>query len=143
MKRYFFYAVLALAAFSLLAPAVVQAQIHNRLIGKVPFDFNVGKTSMPAGVYTIKPESNSILHIWNHESGKSVLVLTNSGETCDSLDRTEGHLIFTKYGDQYFLSQVANPNLGVKLNLPKSRAEKEAANQAAKPNATAVALKTH
>ena len=86
-----------------------QAQsLGNRIRITIPFDFNVGNNKLPAGEYLVgraQPSSgDTVLLISNVNHPESVLPLTNSTQSLDPKD--ENTLVFHRYGDQYFLSQV-------------------------------------
>jgi len=81
-------------AGSLFAQQSVQATI--------PFDFHVGNSEvMPSGTYRIAPCSTNVVVVRNCNSGIAVLQVTQPGENKD-----QGKLLFHKYGDKYFLSEV-------------------------------------
>jgi hypothetical protein len=89
----------------------------------VPFDFTVGQTQMPAGTYEISPLSHSAIVIRGNKTAKSVLSLFNSEEP-KRADNT-AKLVFHKYGDRYFLSQVFRGYGGAVMQLPTSKLEEE------------------
>src|SRR5262245_56369669 len=84
-----------------------QAQSRNKqqLNVNVPFAFNAGNESLPAGDY--------IVSIANPSSDRSVLQITGSGktvmmQTTDVIGSSTENatLTFRRYGDQYFLARV-------------------------------------
>ena len=87
----------------------------------VPFPFMVGKTEVPAGTYTIDSISHSAIAIRGTATG-GVLTLVNHGP--ESNDGTP-KLVFNKYGDKYFLSQVSPGSGKSVMQLPASKLEKE------------------
>lgn len=91
--------------FVLLAIASAQAQTPSRTEVNIPFDFSAGKASLKAGVYTVKRARGNALIIRSSD-GKSTALL-NAPLTLGSRDSKSGQrLVFNKYGDQYFLSQI-------------------------------------
>ena len=95
----------------------------------IPFAFSVNNQVLPAGSYEIVENDNTtLLTIRNGESRKSTIFGVNAAQE----RRVPGtaKLTFTKYGDQYFLSQVWTRDAG--KDVRKSRSEREAARQASK-----------
>ena len=113
-------AILALA----LTISVPTISAQTIVKANVPFAFTVGQTEMPAGNYVISSVSESAIAIRDRNKGASVISLYRS-EQPTSKDRT-AKLVFHKYGDKYFLSQVARGSGGNVLQLPTSNREKEA-----------------
>jgi len=115
----------------LLATASAYAQtIH--LKADIPFNFVVGKTTLPSGEYTIRfLNMNQVLSIGG--SGQnSIMFLAN---TCNSpWPSAQTKLVFARYGDRYFLSQVWIEGNSTGRQLPKSRGEMRVAeNETATP----------
>jgi hypothetical protein len=121
----------------------IHAQSSNRQTANIPFSFNVEGNSFPAGLYSVtrlNPQSDkAVLAIKSADGSVSKVVLTQpvrSGHPQES-----ARLVFSRYGDQYFLSQVWTPADSTGLELPKSRAEKTLArNIKDTPERTTVAL---
>jgi hypothetical protein len=84
------------------------AQIgDSKVEAVVPFQFVVGKTTLPAGKYEITDtgESNpSLVEIRSLDGHLAVLTTTRT-VTTDSTP-TKSALVFNKYGDSYFLHQI-------------------------------------
>ncbi len=97
--------VAILGVFLGLAAAGVQAQTPSRVEVNIPFGFSAGKTTLRAGVYSIDRMSGNLLRLRTTD-GKSAVIL-NVPVTHSSTDSAAGErLVFNKYGDQYFLSQI-------------------------------------
>ena len=125
----------------LAAAFAAQAQTTRPLVVNVPFDFVVGKKTLPAGRYTVKR------FISNND--KLLLVQSADGRTVQSIQTSEieasaaadvAQLKFHRYGDKYFLFQIWTPGTQVGRELPKSQLEeitiRELAHGAAQPDAT-------
>jgi len=85
----------------------VSAQGTTALKANIPFEFSIGKTTLPAGEYTITlPETGSASSISVREnSGRGFArVLTNSIQT-GKADQPNG-IIFIRSGSRYYLYQV-------------------------------------
>ena len=100
MKRIAAIALLAIANFAMAGTSFAQSK---GVQADVPFDFTVGNQLLPAGAYTIKTESAGLIAIKNN--GKPIAVFTlvdRDGAKAPN----GGKLMFHKYGDQYFLSEI-------------------------------------
>src|SRR5258706_6745574 len=98
-----------LVCCSLLALAAawtLPAQITSPVVkAKVPFEFTVMGRTMPAGDYVVNHTFNSanvILKCQEHRV--SVIVPTDALQS--GAPHQQAKLIFHRYGDQYFLSEV-------------------------------------
>jgi hypothetical protein len=73
-------------------------------VAKIPFDFQVNQTSLPAGTYTVIMDSNIVtIRLRNETTGKSILVMAPGRE---DWSKPESRLSFHHYGDHYFLSGI-------------------------------------
>ncbi len=86
----------------------VNAQ-SGRIVGRVdiPFDFTVNNRTLSAGRYLVETASSNgmdILRVRSATNASSVIFLTHSVQSSTAPDT--GKLIFNRYGNQYFLSQV-------------------------------------
>ncbi len=116
---------LAVAGLFLAGPLFAQQGVQ----AKVPFSFYVGNSQlMPSGTYRITPCSESAVVVRNCNDGVSVLHLTRSGGT---ETKEQGKLIFHKYGDKYFLSEVQGPSFSTGMVLPVAKSEKKARDEMA------------
>ncbi len=101
--------VLSALAFAsllvILASSSAQAQIPTKLVVSVPFDFTVGKTTLKAGTYSIKKFNGSALLIKNGHATTAVLVSAPLAIASEGARASE-RLVFNRYGDNYFLTQV-------------------------------------
>ena len=89
----------------LLVAACANAQSVN-VKADVPFDFMVGKSTLPAGEYSIQSISTGASSVLAIRGGKTnqMLASANNAETLNP--SANSRLVFHKYGDQYFLSQI-------------------------------------
>src|SRR5215207_2752736 len=105
MKHQIYRVVAIFTIFLGLAVASVQAQAPSRVEVNIPFEFSAGKTTLKPGVYSIKRMSGNLLRLRNTD-GESAVIL-NAPVSLSSTDSEAGErLVFNKYGDQYFLSQI-------------------------------------
>ncbi|HEX6647907.1 MAG TPA: hypothetical protein VF075_00160 [Pyrinomonadaceae bacterium] len=107
------------------AAASAQAQsFSDHARAKIPFDFVVGDTKLPAGEYFIgnlQTTSDIILAISGRNGVANTLTIpVQIGTPTDT-----AKLMFHRYGDQYFLFQAWQVGTRTGRALPKSRAERD------------------
>ena len=107
------------------------AQAQELVAVNIPFDFVAGNTQLPAGEYTVKVSAptHTIILISRKDSATSAFLVTNAAVSAEP--QSESKLVFNRYGDHYFLSQVWTAGSSRGRQLRKSGREKEMA-QAAK-----------
>ena len=111
-----------LGLFLTLGVLGAAAQGKKSLILNTPFSFMVEQQRMPAGTYQILVE-HGWLQIRGADREKAVVVLTLpvSGKTPEGI----GQVVFNRYGNRYFLSQVWLPEMETGRQALESREEKE------------------
>jgi hypothetical protein len=112
---------LVLAAGSALAQTI-------SMRADIPFKFVINKQALPAGQYSIRTlpgSSGRTLMIRSDDSKAATMVNSNSVLSLKRPDQTK--LVFRRYGDRYFLSQVWVAGEGWGHQLPKSGRETEVA----------------
>ena len=117
MKRNFF----GILTMALLISVPLSAQTIARVT--VPFDFTVGQTQMSAGTYEINPLAHDAIVVRDTKEAKSALSVVRSERSRNGDSGTK--LVFNRYGDKYFLSQVLCGFGGGVRRLPTSKLEKE------------------
>jgi len=100
------YRLIALVVVSFgLAVAGVRAQAPSKVEVNIPFEFSAGKTTLKAGVYTVKRLSATNVTL-RSEDGQSSVIL-NAPVSLNSNDpNAVERLVFSKRDGQYFLSQI-------------------------------------
>ena len=104
MKRFLNIPLIIIVFAGVLA---INAQAQTKVIATIPFAFNVGKTTLPAGRYTItvlNPSSDrKILQIRSMNGRSSAVILTTGiiGNTSE-----KAKLVFERYGDRYVFAQA-------------------------------------
>jgi hypothetical protein len=115
------------AALLLSTIFVGQCYAQNPMKANVPFAFSVGSEALPAGQYQILrafPGNASAQVIRRTDRSAGVVVLTLSADRKSEESKCE--LIFHRYGDEYFLSQIwTGQRLGQEIR--ESDREKELA----------------
>ena len=106
------------------------AQAQEPVAVNIPFDFVAGNTQLPAGEYMVKVTgpTNTLILIARNDSTASAFMNTNAA--VKSEPQSESKLVFNRYGDRYFLSQVWEQGYSQGRQLLKSAREKEIAQTA-------------
>ena len=119
MKK-FFSVVAAGCLLSLLVVGSARAQLPGTSIRvQIPFDFTVRGRTLPAGEYEVRrinDEPIGLLIRNMHDKHEDVVFETEP--KIDRLITNRDELIFTRYGDDYFLSEVvtAGEQTGEEIN---------------------------
>jgi hypothetical protein len=120
-----------LAAMMIIAASVsANAQSLNyRLTANIPFDFSVGGQKLPAGKYWINRAQPSngdlVIQIRSMDGHSNATRLTIPKSGFDPVQTSA--LVFNRYGDEYFLSEIWVAGGVTGRELTKSRAERELA----------------
>jgi hypothetical protein len=117
-------ATAALFVASLFTTAGVWAQAVK---ATVPWGFTINDSYVPAGTYTISsmPTDRLILEVSNRDHKVDILSMALNGSRIGR----DNVLVFHKYGDQYFLTEIRSTAASMELNFPTSKAEKRARTQ--------------
>ena len=108
---------------ALLAVATAFAQDLTK--ATIPFDFTVGRTNMTAGAYTVRSIVPGTIQLVRDDHKASVIALTNGVQARKT--PAGSSLVFTRYGNSYFLSRVWTAGSSTGRELPKSKLEIEVA----------------
>jgi len=111
-----------------VVPASGAGRLDHKIQADIPFDFMVGDETFPAGTYTFTQPTitTGVLRIRSLDGHESVLVITQSvQESLTPSDETK--LVFTRYGDLYFLAQAWIVGEIEGRKFLKSRTESEVA----------------
>jgi frataxin-like iron-binding protein CyaY len=115
-----------LGVFGLLLVAACASAQSLKVTANVPFNFVVDKATLPAGAYSIDAISSAAsktLLIQNRDARIQMVTLPNNVERLDASNTT--CLVFHRYGDRYFLSQiwVAGDKSGREFKMTRHEAE--------------------
>jgi hypothetical protein len=115
-----------LFVFSIIVAAQA-AQAQEPMLANIPFAFVAGNVTLPAGEYRVeKLDGNSaVLLIHCSDPTASVMVMTHAAEAKKL--QTQSILVFNRYDNRYFLSQVWKAGSIRGRQLSKSPREKELA----------------
>jgi hypothetical protein len=119
----------SLFALSLIVAAQV-AQAQESMAVNIPFAFVAGDATLPAGEYRVQTlnTNSAVILIRCSDKGPSAMVLSQAAQAKDT--QTQSKLVFQRYGNRYFLSQVWKAGSISGRQLRKSHAEKEIAQSA-------------
>jgi hypothetical protein len=124
MKNLAFRIAAILGIFLGLTVAGVQAQTPSRVEVNIPFEFSAGKTTLKAGVYTVKRMSGNLITLRNVADKSSVILNAPVNLSSTNIDSKE-RLVFNKSGDRYFLAQIwLTVDTGRELLREKKTAER-------------------
>ncbi len=124
MKNRIVLSVLAASLLVVLSAALAHAGSTARMNATIPFAFTVGSVSFPSGDYTISETSMAgILLIQNRRENIANYVSTFAGRSSGQYGGWR--IMFNRYGDQYFLSQVSYGIEGDSRKLSLSQLEKD------------------
>lgn len=140
------YTIIALIVLTGSMAVAAQAQTGGRtqLRASIPFQFNVGDKTMPAGEYTISqvnPSSDkAVLQLRAKDGSRTVMIPVNNviGGRSES-----ARLVFNRYGSQYFFAQAWTTGDLTGWQAPKSKSERSASQELAdmKPASATIALR--
>jgi len=95
-----------LAAFFGLAALAAGSRAQDKIVVNISHEFVVGKTTLPAGKYTINRTNDfntAELEIFSYENHIGVLVLSS---IMSPTNEFKPAVTFTQIGDQQFLSKI-------------------------------------
>jgi hypothetical protein len=124
MKRQLKTMAVILGLVVVAGAGVAQAQIIGRLKSDIPFSFYVRNRLMPAGAYTIDElnPGSGLMEIRSDDGKSAAMFLTVEKQEKDT--RTPSELIFHKYGDRVFLSEIVEQGEMDGAEVVKSKMEK-------------------
>lgn len=140
MRKQLFGTLATLSLLLTLTIVSVQAQSRNRITAHVPFAFQIGDKTLPAGDYSVKRLSQNALLVESADGEQSAVAQSpRSVESNVNAKPSTEKLVFRQYGDQYFLAQVwmTRSNTGRAINMTdaerKAAGELKLAQNGAKP----------
>ena len=115
-------AIALIVAASFVTAGSAMAQDH-RAQATVPFNFSVNGNWVPAGTYVLGSESTTpnVITITDREKNVHLMALMLQDS---SSSRPANKLVFHRYGNQYFLSEIRCDSASMNVHLSTSKAEK-------------------
>lgn len=116
-------ALVAAVAIVLTQPTLKAQTPERPVSANIPFAFQVGSYHYGAGKYLVRMQTDHVMAV-RGTSGPGCMLLVNR----DSAKRpsAKSMLVFHRYGNQYFLSELHIGGSQEFLKAPKSRAERVA-----------------
>ena len=134
MKTVFMILVSCLAlTLSVVAPA--RAQLPGTEIRvNIPFAFTVRGKLLPAGNYEIRrvTDAPDTLELYNRPGHQTVVFETEPVQS--KMLNQKGELVFHRYGNDYFLSEIWTSSESIGRELRPSHAERRLEREMAKAN---------
>jgi hypothetical protein len=122
-------AVMTIVAASVSANA---QSLNYRLTANIPFDFSVAGKKLPAGKYWInraqQSNGDTVVQIRSTDGHSNLTRLTMPVLAYNPVEKST--LVFHRYGDEYFLSEIWPAGGLTGRELPTSPAEREVARKA-------------
>ncbi|MBL8191027.1 MAG: hypothetical protein JNK38_23615 [Acidobacteria bacterium] len=119
--------IVATISFLFVMSAISAYAQTPALKANIPFDFQINGKVMKAGEYTISepvsPKGLVIIRGGQKASSASSLFYTVDENVAD-----QTKLVFRRYGDQYFLTQMTIKGMARNRELPTTKAERELIN---------------
>ena len=142
-QAYTMIALLVLVG-SMAVAAQAQTSGRTQLIANIPFQFNAGNKTLPAGEYSVRqinPDSDhSVLLLSSRDGNASAMIQVDSviGKAQET-----AKLIFHRYGNKYFFAQAWIDGDNTGMQAPRSKAERAAESELAglQPKTATVALR--
>jgi hypothetical protein len=136
-KFTFFVAMIVLLTTALNAQMAIRQPLFRV---DVPFAFAVGNTQLPAGHYQVYHPGDPYFVVIEKDDGKArAMVYVHPSATDPS--EASAKLVFNKYGNQHFLSQVWSENDPQVHHCFMGKMEREVMAHASKPQTVVVAAK--
>ena len=119
------YRIVAILGIFLAFAVTGYAQAPSKVEVNIPFEFSAGKTTLPAGIYSIKRMSGNNVTLRSKDGHSSVILNAPVTDTSSDPNAVE-RIVFEKYGDQYALSQIwLTANTGREIWIDKKGAKSE------------------
>ena len=127
--------ILGVATLVGLAGVSAASAQSSNMTATVPFQFTIGKTSIPRDVYEVSRAGGRGDTLLFRSARRAFFVV---GHRTEPTDRNEApQLVFHRYGEQYFLRGVRFMG-SLDMNVPETREERQAAERLADGRAPAV-----
>jgi hypothetical protein len=135
MKKTAYTMIAMLVLIGSMALAAQAQTVGRRMIANIPFQFNVGDKTMPAGEYTvtqINPSSDrAVLQLRSKDGSSAAMIQMNSviGKAGE-----RARLVFNCYGNQHYFAQAWTSAEASGLEALKSKTERATQNELAALN---------
>jgi hypothetical protein len=142
MKNYIASITAAAALVIFIFGIDCMAQSSNRVIATIPFEFNVGNETLPAGQYEFKNltrqayPGNLVVRSMDAADGRSVVIPALPNPATKAGDSVG--LVFHRYGSSYFLSRIDLRASDLAVRFGRTSAERQLAREFQRPVAVLI-----
>ncbi len=133
MKTRSLVRLLACAALLTLGVTFASAQMR----ANIPFDFMAAGSNLVAGDYTLETtgDTDQVLQMCNLQQHRCAFMIAS--QVASKARNDPGKLVFNRYGDRYFLSEIWSRSLV--RTLPQDRRERQLAKSGTEPEGAVIA----
>jgi hypothetical protein len=138
MKQKAFRTMIGLSLFVILAATSAYAQAGGPQHANVSFNFIIGSQTLPAGRYIIERINRQTIQetiLLRTTDGRAIMMVRTMPVQTKSRQE-QARLIFHRYGQRHFLSQLVTSGDDFGLKLPKSRLERKLERELVQSNQT-------
>jgi hypothetical protein len=123
-----------------LAGAIAVNAADKTITANVPFNFYMGSTVMPQGAYRVEEFSHgAVVALRTSHASMAITTFGVSGKS----ESEPARLVFRRYGETYFLTQIWAADGSIGRALPRSAREKELAQNGSAPTLAVIQLAVH
>ena len=125
MKKTAYTMIALLGLLGSMAVAANAQSNGRRLVATIPFQFNVGDKTLPAGEYTVaqtNPSSDRAVLQLRSKDGRSSAMIQMNNAIGKASERAR--LVFNRYGNQHYFAAAWIDGDTSGLQAPKSHAER-------------------
>jgi len=148
MRKKVFIALLTCSLLAVVVSATAYAQEPGQPVrATIPFDFSLRGKTLPAGKYEIRrisDEPDGLMIVGINRDNRSERVMFETEAVQARKIPRRGELVFNRYGDSYFLSEifVSGEQEGRELHASRQERnlERETASNKTEPETVEVAL---
>lgn len=131
MKKHAFKIIVAASLLALFSVTPTHAETEGVIVAKVPFNFSIRERTLPPGDYIftlVQIGSADALKVTSADHRTVVVVPTRPAHA--RATKLEPKLVFSRYADRYFLSEVYGLDDTTSQQLSKNRDEDRLAKSA-------------
>jgi hypothetical protein len=126
-----------LVVFSALTVVSARAQSGGQFVATIPFDFYAAGKTLPAGAYLVARSTQTSAEglVLRRTDGRGGVFVTTKPSQASEIQQ-QSKLVFHRFGDEYFLSEVWTSGRSLGRELPISRRERSLERQIARQGAS-------
>lgn len=117
--------LILLVVFSALTVVSARGQSGGQFVATIPFDFYAAGKTLPAGQYLVarSTQTSSEGLVLRRTDGRAGVFVTTKPSQASEIQQ-QSRLVFHRYGDEYFLSEIWTSGRSVGRELTISRRER-------------------